>query len=199
MRIKLTIYTCLYTVLCIYAAAYTHTNTIYTQLRIHMLYIILLLFSHSVTSNSLPPYTLQHARLPCPSPSPITQAHVHESVKPSNHLILCNPLLLHSIFQSIRVFSNGSVLLIRWLKYQSFSISPPNEYSKLIPFRIDWFDLLAVQGTLKNLLQHHTSKASILWCSAFFGAPTLTSILDHWKYHSFDQADLCWQSNISAF
>ena len=90
---------------------------------------------------------------------------------PSNHLILCHPLhLLPSIFPSIRVFSNESVLQIRWPKYWSFSssISPSNEYSGLISFRIDWFDLLAVQATLKSLLQHHSSKASILWCSAIF-------------------------------
>ena len=94
-----------------------------------------------------------------------------ESVMPSSHLILCRPLLLPpSIFPSIRVFSNESVLPIRWPKYWSFSfsISPPNEYSGLISFRIDWFDLLAVQGTLKSLLQHHGSKATILWHSAFF-------------------------------
>ena len=90
---------------------------------------------------------------------------------PSNHLILCSPLILSpSIFPSIRVFSNESVLHIRWPKYWSFSfsISPSNEYSGLISFRMDWFDLLAVQGTLKSLLQHHSSKASILWGSAFF-------------------------------
>ena len=90
---------------------------------------------------------------------------------PSNHLILyCPLLLLHSIFPSIRVFSNESVLLIRWPKLWSisFSISPSNEYSGLISFRMDWLDLLAVQGTLKSLLQHHSSKASILGCSAFF-------------------------------
>ena len=88
---------------------------------------------------------------------------------PSNHLILCHPLLLPSIFPSIRVFSNESVH-IRWPKYWSFSfsISPSNEYSGLISFRMDWLDLLAVQGTLKSLLQHHSSKVSILWCSAFF-------------------------------
>ena len=87
----------------------------------------------------------------------------------SNHLILCFPLfLLPSIFPRIRVFSNEPALRIRWPKYWSFSISPSNEYSGLISFRIDQFDLLAVQGTLKNLLQHHNSKASILWCSAFF-------------------------------
>ena len=94
-----------------------------------------------------------------------------EKVMPSNHLILCHPpLLLLSIFPSIRIFSNESALHIRWPKYWSlnFSISPSNEYSRLISFRMDWFDLLAVQGTLKSLLQHHSSKASILWCSAFF-------------------------------
>ena len=94
-----------------------------------------------------------------------------ELVMSSNHLILCCPLLLlPSIFPSIRVFSNESVLLIRWPKYLNFSysISPSNEYSGLISFRMDWLDLLAVQGTLKSLLQHHSSKASILRCSAFF-------------------------------
>ena len=103
------------------------------------------------------------------------------SVMPSNHLILCHPLLPPSIFPSIRVFSNGSVLRIRWSKYWSFSfrISPSNEYSGLISFRMDWLDLLAVQGTLKSLLQHHSSKASILWHLAFFYNPILTSIQDH--------------------
>ena len=92
-----------------------------------------------------------------------------ESVRPSNHLILCRPLLPPSVFASIQVFSDESVLRIRWPKYWSFSFSigPSNEYSGLISFRIDWFDLLAVQGTL-NSLQHHSSKASILQCSAFF-------------------------------
>ena len=94
-----------------------------------------------------------------------------ESVMPPNHLILCHPLLLlPSIFSSIRVFSNDSVLPIRWPKYWSFSfsISPSNDYSGLISFRMDWLDLLAVQGTLKSPLQNHSSKASILWRSAFF-------------------------------
>ena len=94
-----------------------------------------------------------------------------ELVMPSNHLILYHPLLLlPSIFPSIRVFSSESALRIRWPKYWSFSfnISPSNEYSGLISFRMDWLDLLAVQGTLRSLLQHHSSKASILWCSAFF-------------------------------
>ena len=94
-----------------------------------------------------------------------------ESVMPSNHLILCHPLLLlSSVFPSIRVFSNESALHIRWPKYWSFSfnISPSNEHSSLISFRMDWLDLLAVQGSLKSLFQHHNSKASIIWCSAFF-------------------------------
>ena len=112
-----------------------------------------------------------------------------ESVMPSNHLVLCHfLLLLPSIFPSIRVFSNESALYIRWLKCWSFSfnISPSNEHSGLISFRTDQLDLLAVQGTLKSLLQHHSSKASILRHSAFFIRPTLTSIHDHWKNHSLD-------------
>ena len=116
-----------------------------------------------------------------------------ESVMPSNHLILCHPLLLPSIFPSIRVFSNESTLCIRWPKFWSFSfnISPSNEHSGLIFSRTDWLDLLAVQGTLKSLL--HSSKASIPQCSAFFFlvlsflySPTLTFIHDYWKNHSFD-------------
>ena len=111
-----------------------------------------------------------------------------ELVMPSSHLILCRPLsLLPLIPPSIRVFSNESTLRMRWPKYWSFSFSnsPSNEYSGLISFRMDWLDVLAVQGTLKRLLQHHSSKASILRCSAFFN-PTLTSIHDYWKNHSFD-------------
>ena len=108
-----------------------------------------------------------------------------ESVIPSNHLILCCPLLLlPSIFPSIRVFSNESVLHIRWPKYRrsSLSISPSNEYSGLIFFRMDWLDILAVQGTLKSLFQHCSSKASILRCQF----PSLISIHDYWKNYSFD-------------
>ena len=114
--------------------------------------------------HSTPGLTVHH-QLP-----EFTQTHVHESVMPFNHLILCHPLFLSpSIFPSIRVFSNESALHIRWPKYWNFSfnISPSNEHSGLISFRMDWLDLLAVQGTLKSLLQHHSSKASILWCSAF--------------------------------
>ena len=112
-----------------------------------------------------------------------------ESVIPSNHLILCHPLLLlPPIPPSIRVFSNESALRIRWPKYCSFSykISPSNEHPGLISFRMDWVDLLSVQGTLKSLLHHHTSKASILQHSTFFYSPTLTSVHDHWKNHSLD-------------
>ena len=110
-----------------------------------------------------------------------------ESVMPSNHLILCRSLfLLPSIFPNIRVFSSELALRIRWPKYWSlsFSISPSNEYSGLISFRVDLFDLLTVQGTLKSLLQHHSSKASILRCSSL--SPTLTSMHDYRKNHSFD-------------
>ena len=118
-------------------------------------------------SDSLRPHESQHSRPPCPSPTP----GVHpNSCASFSHLILCRPLLLlPPIPPSIRVFSSESTLRMRWPKYWSFSfnISPSNEYPGLI-FRMNWLDLLAVQGTLKSLLQHHSSKASILWCSAFF-------------------------------
>ncbi|KAB0370114.1 hypothetical protein FD755_018076 [Muntiacus reevesi] len=112
-----------------------------------------------------------------------------KSVMSSNHLILCRPLLLlPPIPPSIRVFSNESTLRMRWPKYWSFSfsISPSNEHPGLISFRMDWLDLLAVQGTLKSLLQHHSSKASIFLALSFPHSPTLTSIHDHWKNHSLD-------------
>ena len=123
-------------------------------------------FSRSVMSDSLRPHEPQHANSQSP-PKPMSI----KSVMPSNHLFLCNPLLLlPSIFPSIRVFSSESALHIRQSKYWSFifSISPSNEYSGLISFRMDWLDLLAVQGTLKSLLQHHSLKASILRRLAFF-------------------------------
>ena len=109
-----------------------------------------------------------------------------ESVMLSNHLILCHPLLLASIFPSIRVFSRESALHIRWPKYWSFSfnISPSNEHPGLISFRMDWLDLLAVQGTLKSLLQHHSSEASTLQHSAFFTVLSHTAIHDYWKNRS---------------
>ena len=151
-------------------------------------------FSHSVMSDSVTPWTAA-----CQASLSITNSwSLHElmsikSVMPSSHLILCHPLLLTpSIFPSITVFSNESVLHIRWPKYWSFSfiISPSNEYSGLISFRIDWLDLLAVQGTLKSLLQHHSSKSSILQCSSFFivqlSRPYMTTgktiALTRWTY-----------------
>ena len=141
-----------------------------------------------MVSNSLRPHELQHARPPCPSPTPGAYSNSCLSVMPSIHLILCHPLLLlPPIPPSIRVFSNESTLRMRWPKYWSFSLSiiPSSEHPGLVSFRIDWLHLLAVQGTLKSLLQHHSSKASILWHLAFFMVQ-LTSIHDYWKNHSFD-------------
>ena len=126
-------------------------------------------FSHSVLSDSATPWTA--ARRAITNSQSLLKLMSIESVMPSNHLILCRPLLLlPSIFLSIRIFSKESVLHIRWPKYWSFSfsISPSNAYSGLISFRMDWFDLLVVQGTLKSLLQYHNSKVSILRHSAFF-------------------------------
>ena len=115
-----------------------------------------------------------------------------ELVMPSNHLILYHPLLLlPSIFPSIRIFSNESVLCIRWPKYWRFSISPSNEYSGLISFTMDWLDLLVVQGILKNLFQHHSSKASILQCSAFLSVQLSHPSMTTEKNHSSDYTDLC--------
>ena len=129
-------------------------------------------FSRLVTSDSETPWTaVLQASLSITSSQSLLTLMSIKLVMPSNHLILCHPLLfLRSIFPSFRVFSSESVLCIRWPKYWSFSfsISASNEYSGLISFRMDWLDLLAVQRTLKNLLQHHSSKASIRWHSAFF-------------------------------
>ena len=131
-------------------------------------------FSHSVVSDSLRPHEPQHARPPCPSPTLGVRPNpcpLIELVMSSNHLILCGPLLLlPSIFPSIKVISNESALRVRCPKFWSFNfnISPSNEHPGLISFRMDWLDLLAVQGTLKSLLQYHSSNASILRCSAFF-------------------------------
>ena len=129
------------------------------------------------------------------------QTHVTESVMPSNRLILCHPLLLlPSVFPNIRVFSNESTLCIMWPKYWSFSlsISPSNEYLWMISFRIDWFDLLAVQGTLKNLLQHHNLKAWILQCSALFMAQHSHPYMTTGKTIALTR-QTCWQSDVSAF
>ena len=130
------------------------------------------------------------------------QTRVHWVDDAINHLILCHPLLLlPSIFPSIRVFSNESTLNIRWPKYWRFSISisPSNEYSGLISFRIDWLDLLAVQGTLKSLSPAPQFKSISSSAFSLLYGPTLTSIYDHWKNRIFDQTDLCCQSNVSAF
>ena len=137
------------------------------------MFVVRILFSsvsRSVMSDSLQPHGLQHIRPPCPSQSLLKLMSI-ESVMPSNHLILsCPLLLLPSIFTSIWVFSSESVFCIMWPNYWSFSfsISPSNEHPGLISFRLDWLDLLAVQGTLTSLVQHHSSKASILQSSAFF-------------------------------
>ena len=176
-------------------------------------------------SYSLRPRGLQHARSPCPSLSPgvcpsscplnrwcyPTSPSLCPFNKPkfmstvslilSNHSTLC-PALLHlpSKFPSTSVFFNELTLWIRWPKYWNFgfSISISNEYSGLISFRMDWSDLLVVQGTLKSFLQHHSPKASVLQHSAFF-ILQLTSVHDYWRNHSLDKTDLCWQSNVSAF
>ena len=122
-----------------------------------------------------------------------------ELVIPSNHLILCCPLLLlPSILPSIKVFSNESILCIRWPKYWSFSISPSKEYSALISFRIDWFDLLAVHGTQESSPAPQFKSNSCSALSLLY-APALAPAHDYWKNHSFDYRDLCWQSDISAF
>ena len=173
---------CLLSLVCILIPSYKDTSLI----GLGPTLIAPVQFSRSVMSNSLRPHGLQHARLSCPitNSRSLLKFMSIESVMPSNHFILCLPLLLlTSIFLSIRVFSNKLVLCIRWLNYWSFSfsISPSNEYSGLISFRMDWLDLLAVQGTLFN----HSSKASILRCSAFF-IVHLTSIYDHWKNHNLD-------------
>ena len=142
----------------------------------------------SVTSVSLRPHGLQHTRPPCLSPTPRVCSNLCsiESMMLSNHLILCLPLLLpSSIFPSIGVFSNESVLCIRWPKYWSFSftISPSNEYLGLISFRMDWLDLLAVQGTLESSTpQFKRISSSAL---SFLYSPTLTTIHDYWENHSF--------------
>ena len=154
-----------------------------------VVFFISVQFSLSVVSNFLRPHGLQYTRLPYPSPTPGAYSNscpLIESVMPSSHLNLCHPLLLlPPIPLSIRVFSNESALCMRGPKYWSFSfsISPSNEHPGLPPFRMDWLDLLAVQGTLKSLLQHNSPKTSILWCSAFLIVQLLH---DYWKNHSLD-------------
>ena len=146
------------------------------------------LFSRSLVSDSLPPRRLQHARFPCPTPTPGVYSNscplsrwCHPTIIPCRSL-----LLLPSVFPSIRIFSNESALRIRWLKYWSFSfnISPSSAYSELISFRMDWLDLLAVQGTLKSSPTQFKSISP--WVLSFLYSPSLTSIHDYWKNHSFD-------------
>ena len=149
--------------------------------------VVVVVFSCSVMSSSLQPHGLQHFTV---SWSLLRLMSI-ESVVPSKYLILCHPLLLlPSIFPSIRVFSKQSALCIRWPKHWSFrfNISPANEYLGLISFRVDWFHLLAVQGTLKSLLQYYSLKASIPWLSAFIMVQ-LTSVHDYWRNHSLDYID----------
>ena len=150
-----------------------------------ILFCTLLLFSRSVMSDSATPWTTaRQASLSITNSWSLLKLMSIESVMPSKLLILCCPLLLlPSIFLSIRVYSNESALCIRWSKYWSFTfnISPSNEHPGLISFRTDWLDLLAVQGTLKSLLQHHSSKASILWHSAVFTAQLSHPYMTTWK------------------
>ena len=149
------------------------------------------------------PWTAAHqASLSITNSPSLLQLMSIESVRPSNHLIFCHPLILQpSIFPSIRVFSNESALPIRWPKYWTFSchISPSNEHPGLISFRMDWLDLLAVQGTLKSLLQHHSSKAAILHHSAFFIVQLSHPYMTTGKSTGLTKMDLFWQSNVSAF
>ena len=140
-----------------------------------------------------------HGRLPCPSLS----SRVCSNSCPLSRwchptISSCHPLFLPSIFPSIRVFSNESALCITWPKYQCFSNNPSNEYSGLISFRVDWFDLLEVQVTLKSLLQHHSFKINYLALSLIYGS-AFTSVYDYWKKHIFDYTDLCEQSDVSSF
>ena len=147
------------------------------------------------------PWTAAHqASLSITNSQSLVKLMSIESVMPSNHLILCHPLLLlPSIFPSIRVSSNESALYIRRPKYWSFSISPSNEYSGLISFRIDWLDLHTVQGTLKESSPTSQFKSmDSLVLSLLYGL-ALISIHDYKEHHSFDYTDLCWQSNVSAF
>ena len=159
-------------------------------------------FSHSVVSDSLRPHAARQASLSIVNSRSLFKLMSIESVMPSIHLILCHPLvLLPSVFPSIRVFSNESVFHIRWPKYWSFSfsISPSNEYSESISFRMDWFDLVEVQGTLKSLLKHQSSKALILQHSAFFIVQLSHSYTTTGKTIALTRWTFCWQINVSAF
>ena len=178
-----------------FVSVYTHTS-MSNNISACVLYMYLysLLFSCSVMSNSLWPHCLQHTRFPCPSPSPGACSNscplVGDAIQPSQPLSSSPPALNlsqhHGLFQCVC----SSHQVAKYWSF-SFSISPSNEYSGLISFRIDWFDLLAVQRTFRSLLQQHNSKASIPQCLAFFHGPTLISVHDCWKSHSFDYMELC--------
>ena len=192
---------------CIAAVFQEEAKSIYLRVRLPLLVDLtpysVLLFNHSVVSDSLRPRgpwiaALQASLSITNSQSLLTLT----STESSNHLILCRPLcFLLSVFPSIAVFSNESNFHIRWPKYWSFSfgISPSNEYSGLISFRMDWLDLLAVQGTLKSLLQHHSSEASILQCSAFFMVQLLHSYMTTGKNIALTGWTFVNKNNISAF
>ena len=161
-------------------------------------------FSHSVMSDSLPPQGLQHARPPYPSPTPRVYSNSRPlsqwCIQPSHPLSSPSPPNFN--LSRHEGLSNESIVCIRWPRYWSFSfnISPSKEYSGLISFRMDWLDLHAVQGTLKSLLQHHSSKTSILLLSAFFTVQLLHPYMTTGKMKALTrQTDLCWQSNVSAF
>ena len=160
-------------------------------------------FSRSVVSDSATPWIAAHqASLSITNSRSLLRLMCIESVMPSSHLTLCRPLLLlPPIPPSIRVFSNESTLCIRWPKYWSFSfsISPSNEHPGLVSFRMDRLDLLAVQGTLKSLLQHHSSKASILWCSAFFTVQLSHPYMTTGKTTALTRRTFVGKVNVSAF
>ena len=160
------------------------------------------LFSCSVVSDSLKPYGLQHIRLPCPSPTPgacsnscpLSQWTIHLSYPLSSASSAFNPFQHQGLFKWV----SSSHQVAKYWSF-GFSISPSNQYSRLISFRIDWLNLLAVQGTLKSHLQHHSSKASILQYSAFFIVQCSHPYMTTGKKHSFDSMDLYWQSNVFTF
>ena len=175
-----------------------------TTMKYHLTPVRISQFSHSVMSDSLRPHTLQHisSSLSIINSRSLLKFMSIVSVMPSNHLILCRPfLLLPSIFPNIRVFSNESAVPIKWPKYWSFSfnINPSNEHPVLISFRMNWLDLLVVQGTLKTLPQHHSSKASILQHSAFFIVQVSHPYMTTGKTIALTrQTFVGWRTNVSA-
>ena len=163
-------------------------------------------FSRSVVSDSLWPHGLQHTRLPYPSPSTRACSNSCPSSRWCHPIISSSVIPFSSCLQSFP--ASGSFLMSQLFASDgqsrdwsiTFNINPSNEYSELISFKIDWFDLLAVQGTFKSFLQHHSLKASILWYSAFFMVQLSHPYMnDYWKNHSFDYMDICWQSDVSVF